>query len=173
MSIHYYFDISAVLVTLVYLGKYIENHISKRATNVLNEIASIQPKTAILKQTGLTVSVNELKIHDLVLVPIGSQIPIDSIIVEGQTTIDESAITGEYLPVHKTKSADVIGGTINISDEITVSVTKISSETLIAGIINTIELASMQKIKIQRIVDKVSAYFIPTIILISIVALII
>jgi Cu+-exporting ATPase len=169
---HYYFDIAAVLVTLVYVGKYIEAYVSRRATNVLNELSSIEAKTAILKEGNKEVLISDLKIHDIIIVKPKNKIPIDGVIFEGNTTIDQSVITGEFLPIIAKKGSNVIGGTINLSNEIEVSVSKLHNETMIAQIINTVEVANFQKIKVQKIADKIAGYFIPSILMISLLALI-
>lgn len=158
---HLYFESSAVIITLVLLGKYLESQ-SKLQTTAA--IRALQKLTPVIDKS--------IKVGDLITVKPGERIPVDGKIKEGSTQVDESLITGESLPVDKNPGDQVIGASINGNGLITVVVTAIGSETMLARIIRLVEDAQGVKAPIQRLVDKVSSVFVPVVLILSLITLV-
>ncbi|GIU70628.1 MAG: copper-exporting P-type ATPase A [Candidatus Nitrosocaldaceae archaeon] len=156
-----YYDASAIILTLVLLGKYIENRMKGKASSVIKKLLELQPKNARVLRDGEyeEVPIELLKVNDIVLVKPGEKIPIDGVIIEGYSTVDESMITGEYMPVSKKEGDKVIGGTINKEGSILVRVEKSIEDTLLAQITSLVEEAISKKPMMQRLIDKISGYF--------------
>lgn len=168
---HLYFESSAVIITLVLLGKFLEKKAKRQTTEAIRALESLKPSTAHLLQAGQEkeVPLSEIKLNDIVIVRPGETIPVDGIIHEGETEVNESMITGESLPVEKSNSDKVTGGSLNGHGLIQIKVTAIGSEAMLAKIIRLVEEAQGKKAPIQRLVDKVSSYFVPAVLLISLV----
>jgi len=156
-----YYDASTAILTLVLLGKYIEDKMKGRASNIIRKLLELQPKNALVLRSNKyeKVPVDLLNVNDLIIVKPGERVPIDGTIVEGSTTIDESMITGESIPVNKFVGDNVIGGTINKDGVIIIKVSKSLNETVLAGIVKLVEESISKKPMLQRLVDKISGYF--------------
>lgn len=170
-----YFEASAVVITLVLLGKYLETKAKQQTTAAIKSLQALRPATAkvIRQNVEKEIPVEELKISDLVIVRPGERIPIDGVITKGITQVDESLITGESLPIERKETDKVVGGSINGDGLIEVEVTALGSETMLARIIRMVEDAQAVKAPIQRLVDKVSAYFVPTVMVIALITMIV
>ncbi|MCA1931945.1 MAG: cadmium-translocating P-type ATPase, partial [Calditerrivibrio sp.] len=167
-----YFETSATLITLVLLGKFLEARATGKASDAIRKLLNLIPPTAKVEKNGNVVelSVNEIAKGDILLIGTGDKIPLDGLIVSGEGYIDESAVTGESIPASKKAGDTVIGGTINLSKSFRMKVTKVSEETLLAQIIKIVENAQTSKASIQRFADKVSSYFVPSVVLISLLS---
>jgi Cu+-exporting ATPase len=166
---HVYFEISAVIITLVKLGKYLEAKAKGGASDAIRKLMNLRPRKAYVIRDGVEVEVNvdEVEVGDVVLVHPGEKIPVDGVVVDGRSTIDESMLTGESLPVEKTAGDEVIGGTINKMGLLKFEATKIGKETVLAQIIKLVEEAQTSKAPIQNLADKISAIFVPVVIVIA------
>ncbi len=168
---HQYFEISAVLITLVLLGKYLESRAKSRTSEAIAKLLKIGAKTALVIRKGkeMSIPIEQVVSGDLIRVKPGEKIPVDGIIIEGHSAIDESMVTGESIPIEKKKGDPVIGSTINKQGAFTFKATKVGGETVLARIIKLIEDAQAKKAPIQRFADEVSAYFVPIVIGIAII----
>ncbi len=168
-----YVSSSAMIIAFVLLGKYLEERSKARAGDYLKTLLKISPKTAILiKPDGqnVEVSVEELKIGDIVVVKNGYNVPCDGVIVQGGAEIDASTLTGESLPVYKEAGDEVFAGTLNTNGYISVKVSKGSHQTLLSQILNLLNDASTKKMPISRLADKIANIFVPSVICISLLA---
>jgi len=167
-----YFETSAMLITLVLLGKYLETNARGRTGEAIKKLIDLRPKTATVVRDGkeLDIPVEEVIVGDLIIVKPGEKIPVDGTIVSGLSSIDESMITGESLPVEKTAGDKVIGSTINKHGTFTFKAEKIGSETVLSQIIRLVEEAQGSRAPIQRFADKVSSYFVPAVVLIALLS---
>ncbi|MEK9135196.1 MAG: HAD-IC family P-type ATPase [Patescibacteria group bacterium] len=156
-----YFDTSAIIITLILLGRYLELLAKGRASEAIKKLMKLGAKTARVIKEGREVEilVEEVKVGDIILVRPGEKIPVDGEVIEGKSSIDESLVTGESMPVNKEAGAKVIGSTINLSGTITFRATRVGSETLLAQIVKLVEQAQASKAPIQRLADVVSGYF--------------
>ena len=164
-----FFETSATIITLVLLGNALEHRSVKQTTTALKELTKIQKNTAnkIVNDEIVKVYYEDIELGDTLIVNNGDNIPIDGTIIYGECTVDESMITGESIPVSKKINSDVIGGTILTSGSIKISVTKIGKDTVLSQIIDLIKNAQRDQPNIQKLGDKVSAIFVPVVILIS------
>lgn len=170
-----YFDVTIVVIGFVSLGKYLEMRSKLKTSKSLEKLLNLQAKTAFVIKNRETVElpISELAIGDLIVVKPGGKVPVDGIITEGSTSIDESMVTGEFLPVEKKSGDTVIGSTINKQGSITFKATKIGSESMLAQIIKSVEEAQGSKAQIQKMADKVSSIFVPLVLLIAVMTLIV
>ncbi|KJR47988.1 Lead, cadmium, zinc and mercury transporting ATPase [Desulfosporosinus sp. I2] len=170
-----FFDTSALLITFVRFGKYLEAKAKGRAGQALKKLLELQSDKAHLLVDGEVreVSASDLKIGDITLVKSGERIPVDGEIIEGQASIDEAMLTGESIPVDKRVGDPVIGATINRSGSIKVRTTKTGKDTILSGIIKMVEDAQGVKPPIQRLADVISNYFVPTVVLLSLLTFLI
>ncbi|MFH2109252.1 MAG: heavy metal translocating P-type ATPase [Patescibacteria group bacterium] len=161
-----YFETVAFLISFVVLGKFLEAKAKGKTGEAIKKLMGLQAKTARVLRDGKTldVAINQIVIDDIIVVRPGEKIPTDGIIVKGASAVDESMITGESLPVEKTINDIVIGGTINKVGSFECKVTKIGSETTLARIIKLVEDAQGSKAPIQAVADRISAYFVPSVI---------
>ena len=166
-----YFETAAVLITLVILGKYLEAIAKGRTSEAIRQLMGLTPKVATVIRDGreLEIPVGDVTVGDLVLVKPGEKIPVDGVVTEGGSAVDESMITGESIPVEKTKGSGVIGGTINKHGVIRFEATKVGSDTVLSQIVRLVEDAQGSKADIQRFADKVSGIFVPVVICLAIV----
>ncbi len=166
---HVFFETSAVIITLVKLGKFLEAKAKGGASDAIRKLMDLRPRTAYVVRDGIEVEVNidEVVVGDLVLVHPGEQIPVDGVVVDGRSSVDESMLTGESLPVEKTPGEPLIGGTINKMGLLKFEATKIGKETVLAQIIKLVEEAQSSKAPIQNLADKISAIFVPAVIVIA------
>ncbi len=165
-----YFDIGAVIITFIILGKWLEAKAKGKASEAIKKLMGLQPKTArvIRNDQEVTIPIEDVRIGDLILIKPGEKIPVDGIIVEGNSSVDESMITGESIPVEKRIKDNVIGGTINKHGHLTFKATKIGKDTVLNQIINLVEEAQGSKAPIQRLADIISKYFVLGVLIISI-----
>ena len=170
-----YFEASAVLITLVILGKYLEAVAKGKTSQAISKLMEIGAKTALVikNEKEIKISIDDVKEGDIIIVKPGEKIPVDGIIIEGFSSIDESMVTGESIPVEKKKGDEVIGSTINKHGSFKFKATKVGSETTLSRIIKLIEDAQSKKAPIQRFADTVSSYFVPIVISIAILTFII
>lgn len=168
-SLTLYFESSSVIITLVLLGKYFEARAKKQTTEAITALQMLQPTMALVQKDDQLIKINidDLKLFDLVIIKPGEKIPCDGTIISGSTHVDEALLTGESIPRKKSENDPVIGGSINGEGFLKVQVTAIGKDSVLSKIIKMIEDAQAQKAPIQRLVDKVSAYFVPLIILIA------
>jgi P-type Cu+ transporter len=166
---HQYFEASAVLITLVILGKYLEAIAKGKTSDAISKLMKLGAKTAIVVRGGkeIKIPIDDVKKDDIVIVKPGQKIPVDGVIVSGHSSIDESLVTGESLPVEKKKGDQVIGSTINKVGTFRFKATKVGSETTLSRIVKLIEEAQTKKAPIQRFADTVSSYFVPIVIFIA------
>ena len=172
---HVYFETAAVIVTLILLGRLLESKAKKKTRNSIKELIGLKPKTAtILKDNKeIEVKISELTLDDVIIIKPGNKIPADGILIEGHSSIDESMITGESIPVRKSKGSKIIGGTINKNGSFKFRVTAINKKSVLGQIIKLVEEAQASKAPIQQLADKISSVFVPTVILLAIVTFIV
>jgi Cu+-exporting ATPase len=165
-----YFETSAILITFVIFGRYLEIRAKGKTSEAIKKLMELSPKiaTVIRNKKEMQIPVDQVVLNDIILVKPGEKVPVDGILVEGLSAVDESMITGESMPVEKKKADTVIGGTINKHGTFTFKATKIGENTTLANIIKLIEDAQGKKAPIQRFADNISAYFVPVVILIAI-----
>lgn len=164
---HVYFDTSVVIITLILMGKLLE-HSSKRKTNTaVRKLLELQPKTARILIDGQEqeINISDLKPGDIVVIRPGEKIPADGVIVNGASSVDESMITGESIPVEKTTGSKVVGGTINKYGTFNFKVTQTGEKSVLGQIIQLVENAQASKPPIQKLVDKIAAVFVPAVII--------
>ncbi len=166
---HLYFETAAVIITLIVLGKFLEARAKGRTSEAIKKLLGLQAKTARVVRDGveLNLPVEQVRVGDLVVVRPGEKIPVDGVVVEGRTAIDESMLTGESMPVDKHPGDEVIGATLNKMGMIKFEATKVGSETALAQIVRLVEEAQGSKAPIQRLADRVSAVFVPAVIVIA------
>ncbi|MFN8674400.1 MAG: heavy metal translocating P-type ATPase [Candidatus Sericytochromatia bacterium] len=166
-----YFESAAIIITLVLLGRYFEANAKKRTNDAIKKLLSLQPKKAILLKDGLEeeIDISDVNEKDILLVKAGEKIPLDGIIIKGYSSIDESMITGESIPIDKNKDDKVIGGTINKFGVLEIEVSKTEKDSFLNQIVNAVEEAQTSKIPVQDFVNQVTRYFVPTIIIIAII----
>ena len=170
-----YFESAAMIVTLITIGKLLEAISKGRTTNALRGLLNLQPKTAVLIKDGeeITVAIEEVVVGDVYIVKSGGAIPVDGVIIEGDCAADESALTGESVPVDKSVGDTVSAGTINMSGYVKCRAVKVGENTTLAQIIKMVSDSAGSKAPIARIADKVSAVFVPSVMLISAVVFVI
>ncbi|MGD6773574.1 heavy metal translocating P-type ATPase [Staphylococcus simulans] len=170
-----YFETSAVLITLILLGKYFEAKAKGHASDAINKLLSLQVKEARVERDGEAVSlpVDQVQKGNVLLIKSGEYVPLDGEIIEGETSLDESMLTGESIPVDKTIGDEVIGATLNHGNFIKVKVTHTGDDLVLNQIIKIVEEAQGEKPNIQRLADKISGIFVPTVLGIALVVFII
>lgn len=171
---HLYFEASAVVIALVLLGKYLESRAKRQTASAIRALEALRPERAIQVIDGreLDVAISALRLNDLVMVKPGERFPVDGEVVEGQSHADEALISGESLPVPKQPGDKVTGGAINGEGRLLVRTQALGAETVLARIIRLVEDAQAAKAPIQKLVDKVSQVFVPTVLLIALATLI-
>ncbi len=169
-----YFDVTIVVVGFVFFGKYLESRSKLKTGEAIEKLMNLQAKTALVERNGTEVEIpiDQVQLHDIVIVKPGSKIPVDGIIVSGKSAIDESMITGESIPVDKIPGDKVIGATINKQGILRLEATKIGGDTLLASIIKMVEDAQGSRAPIQELADKISGVFVPVVLVIAVVTLI-
>ncbi|MEY4027647.1 MAG: Copper-exporting P-type ATPase [Pseudomonadota bacterium] len=170
---HLYFEGSAVVITLVLLGKWLEARAKRQTTEAIRALHALRPDKAhwISEDGEVDVPVDEILKGDLIVVRPGERFPLDGELIEGQTQVDESMLTGEPLPVSKTAGAQLTGGSINGDGRVLMRVTAVGHETVLSHIIRLVEDAQAAKAPIQRLVDKVAEIFVPVVLLVALVTL--
>jgi Cu+-exporting ATPase len=161
-----YYEAAAIIVTLILLGRYLESRAKGRTSQAIKRLVGLQPKTARI-QRGADISdvpLDAVALGDIVLVRPGERLPVDGVVLTGESYVDESMITGEPIPAHKGPGSEVVGGTVNTTGAISVRTTKIGADSLLAQIIRMVEAAQGSKLPVQALVDKVTAWFVPAVI---------
>jgi Cu+-exporting ATPase len=163
---HLYFEAAAGIITFVLLGRYLEERAKGKASEAIRKLIDLQPQTATLVDQGgeRVIPADELQVGDLILVRPGERIPTDGIVVSGHSTVDESMVTGESLPVVKGPETKVVGGCINGSGTLRITATAVGGETVLAGIIRLVDQAQGAKLPVQKLADRISAVFVPVVI---------
>lgn len=167
-----YFEASAVILALVTVGKFMEARAKSHTSDAIKALMKLTPKTALVERHGLQgeIPVEEVVTGDVLIVKSGASVPVDGEIIEGSAALDESALTGESLPVDKTIGDKIIGGTINRSGYFKMEATAIGADTALAKIIALVDEATSSKAPIAKLADKVSGYFVPAVISIAVIA---
>ncbi len=170
-----YFDTTAIIIGLILLGRYFEAKAKAGTSEAIKKLIGLQAKTARVFRDGkeIDIPIDEVIIGDLIRVRPGEKIPVDGIIIEGESSIDESMVTGESMPVDKTKDDAVVGSTMNKTGSFTFKTTKIGGETMLAQIIKLVQDAQGSKAPIQRLADLVSSYFVPIVIMLAILTFVV
>jgi P-type Cu+ transporter len=168
-----FFDVTIVVIGFVVFGKYLESKTKLQTGQHLEKLIDMQAKTAIVLKNGQEIETNleNIEIGDIVIVRPGERVPIDGVVVEGQSSVDESMVTGEPIPNNKKIGDDLVGGTINQQGVIKFKVTKVLSQTVLSNIIKMVETAQESKAPIQRVADDVSKVFVPIVLVIALVSL--
>ena len=169
---HLYFESAVVILALISLGKYLENISKSKTSTAIKALLNLKPDTAILLRDGVEVEIeaDEIALGDLLVVKPGTAIPMDGKIIEGRSSVDESMLTGESLPVEKTPGEEVIMGTMNVNGRLVIEVTVEAHDTKLANIISLVENAQNEKAPISKMVDKVAGVFVPIVIVIAILS---
>jgi len=170
---HVYYETSVIIISLVLLGRVLEARAKGRASEAIEKLVALQPKTARVQRDGVEqdIPVEEVRVRDLVIVRPGEKIPVDGVVREGRSSVDESMLTGESLPVDKKPGDQVTGATINRHGSIAFEATRVGAGTTLAQIIRLVEEAQGSKAPIQRFADLVAAYFVPAVVGIAVVTL--
>lgn len=168
-----YFDVVIVVITFIALGKYLEARSKIKTGDAIEKLLNLQAKTALVIRNGqeIEISVNDVVHGDLIIVKPGTKIPVDGVITDGSSYIDESMVTGEPMPAQKKIGDGVVSGTINTTGVFTFKATKVGSETLLAQIIRMVEDAQGSKAPIQALADKISSIFVPIVLVIAFLTL--
>jgi P-type Cu+ transporter len=168
---HVYFETAAVIITLIVLGKLLEARAKGETSAAIKKLMGLRAKTARIVRNGqeVDIPIEEVSAGDIVLVRPGEKIPVDGVVLEGHSSVDESMLTGESLPVAKEAGDEVVGATLNKSGMLKFKATKVGKETALAQIIRLVEQAQGSKAPIQRMVDRVSAYFVPAVIVLALI----
>jgi Cu+-exporting ATPase len=167
---HVYFDTAGVIITLILMGKYLEERAKKKTNTAIQKLISLKPKeaTVLKEEKEIKIPINQLKLGQYVIVKPGEKIPADGRILNGYSTVDESMLTGESIPVEKKVDSDVIGGTINKNGTIVFEITKLGDNSVLGQIIKLVEEAQGSKAPIQKFADKIASVFVPAVIIVSI-----
>jgi P-type Cu+ transporter len=167
-----YFETAAVIITLILLGRLLETRTKEKASNAVRKLLDLQPKKARIIREGqleeIEVPIEQVQEGDIMMIRPGEKIPTDGVIIDGSSSIDESAITGESIPVDKKKDDEVIGATINKSGLLKAKATKTGQDTVLSQIVALVEEARTGKAQMQRLVDQVAKYFVPGVLAIAI-----
>ncbi len=168
---HLYFDTASTIIALILLGRVLEARAKRRTTEAIRELMTLQPSTALLVRDGqdVTVPIADVVTGDILRVRPGERIPVDGEVVEGTTSIDESMITGESLPVDKTAGSSVAGGTLNTSGSVLIRATAVGADMFVAAIARSVEEAQASKPAIQALADRIAGVFVPIVVAIAVV----
>lgn len=164
-----YFDVSAIVIGLILLGRYLESRAKSGTSDAIKKLVGLQAKTARVVRDGeeIDIAIEQVQVGDIIRVRPGEKVPVDGMIIEGESSVDESMVTGESMPVDKTKGDTVVGSTMNSSGTFTYKATKVGSDMMIAQIIKLVQEAQGSKAPIQRLADTVSSYFVPIVIMLA------
>ncbi|MBD2597473.1 heavy metal translocating P-type ATPase [Nostoc spongiaeforme FACHB-130] len=167
-----YFEVSAVIIAFVLLGKYMEEIIKKNSSAAVRKLLDLKPATARVIRDGMEMEIpaEQVMVGETVIVRPGEKVPTDGIVLDGSSSVDESMLTGESLPVEKQAGAAVIGGTLNRTGAFSFQATRVGSETALAQIIKIVEEAQTSTAQVQRLADKVTGYFVPAVVGIAVLA---
>lgn len=167
-----YFEVAAIIIAFVLFGKYMEEIIKKRSSAAIRKLMDLKPTMAKVLKNGeeIEVPVENVKKDDILIVRPGDKIPVDGIVIDGSSAVDEKMITGESMPVLKEKGDKVIGGTINKQGMFKIRATNVGQDSTLMQIIKMVEEAQLSTVKIQRLVDKVASYFVPMVLLVAVLS---
>jgi len=167
-----YYEVAGILIAFILLGKWLEAIAKGKTSEAIKKLLGLQPQNAIVLRNGQEkeIPVEEVIVGDVVLVKPGQKIPVDGKVVEGHSSVDESMVTGESIPVEKTPGEEVIGATINKTGSFKFVATKVGKDTALAQIVRLVEEAQGSKAPVEELADKISAYFVPAVVLIGIIA---
>ncbi len=170
-----YFDTSSMIIALVLLGRFLEARAKGQTSEAIKKLMSLRPDRATVLRNGVEVQVvvDELQVGDLVLVRPGERVPVDGIVRQGYSAVDESMITGESLPVEKKSGDTVIGGAVNLSGSFQFEATRVGKDTMLSRIIGLVEEAQGSKAPVQRLVDVIASYFVPVVVAIAAVTFVV
>lgn len=171
-SMDIYFESAGTILTLITVGKYLETKSKGKTSDAISKLMNLAPKTAavIKEEKEIEIPIEEIMIGDIIIIKPGGGIPVDGVIIEGNSSIDQSSITGESIPVEKTIGDKVVSGTINKNGHLKIKATKVGNDTTLSQIIKLVEEASNSKAPISKLADKVSGIFVPVVITIAILA---
>lgn len=169
---HVYYESAVIIISLILLGRYLEERAKTKTTSAIKKLMGLQPKTLIVLRNGeeVTLPLDEVIAGDLVIVKPGERIPVDGVVKKGESYINESMMTGEPIPVFKSKGDQVLTGTVNQKGSLRILAKDIGSETFLAGIIRRVQEAQATKPPIQKTVDKIASIFVPVVIVIAVIA---
>jgi len=169
---HLYYESAALILVFISLGKYLEAATKGKTGEAIKKLIGLQPKEATIIKNGeeIKIPISRVQVNDIVLVKPGEKIPVDGVVIDGYSGVDEKAITGESIPVEKKKGDEVIGATINKTGVLKFKATKVGKDTMLAQIIKIVETAMGSKAPIQLMADKVSFYFVPAVIIIAVLS---
>jgi len=172
---HLYFETSAMLITLILVGKYLETRAKSQTTAAISELLNLQAKQARVLRDGeeVMLPVEDVAVGDQLIVKPGEKIPVDGKVMKGQTSVDESMITGESIPIEKTVESEVVGATMNKNGNIVMEATKVGKDTTLSSIVKAVEDAQGSKAPIQRMADVISGYFVPIVVGIALLTFVI
>ena len=170
-TVNVYYEAAAVIVTLILLGRFLEARAKGQTSQAIKRLIGLQAKTAFVLRGGeyVEIEISNVAVGDVIRIRPGEKVPVDGIVVDGGSFVDESMITGEPVPVEKVVDSEVVGGTINKIGSFTFRATKVGGDTLLAQIIKMVEAAQGSKLPIQALVDKVTAWFVPAVIFAAVV----
>ena len=170
---HLYFESSVVIITLILIGKWLESRAKHQTTQAIEALSALRPEVALVRQGDQEISlpISQVKVDDVVVIKPGERIPVDGVVIDGASSCDESMLTGESFSVSKTLNSIVAGGTINGEGLLMVKTTAVQADSTLSKIIAMVESAQAKKAPIQRIVDRISAIFVPVILLIALITL--
>jgi P-type Cu+ transporter len=166
---HLYFEAAAVVIALVMLGKWLEFRAKRSTTQAIRSLMELRPERARIEQAGAEIElpVSAVSVGDIVIVRPGEKLPVDGIVVSGESEVDESLLTGESLPIHKTHGDRVTGGAVNGTGLLRIRTSAVGNQSTLARIISTVEGVQMKKAAVQRLVDRVAAIFVPIVLLVA------
>lgn len=166
-----YFDTAAVIITLILLGNLLESGTKRKASEAVRRLLDLQPTTVHVLRNGIEIEVpiESVEVGDLIKIRPGERIPVDGVVTDGSSAVDQAAITGESIPVEKRRGDEVIGATINTSGLLSIRASKVGADTVVSRIVQLVEEAQMARAPIQRLADTVSAYFVPAVVLVAVV----
>jgi Cu+-exporting ATPase len=166
LEAHLYFDTSAGIIALILLGRFLEARARGQTSDAIKKLVGMQPKTALVIREGeqREIPVEEVQVGDTILVRPGERVPVDGVVHQGYSSVDESMITGESIPVEKKMGDEVIGATINKTGSLEIEATKVGKDTMLAHIVRMVEEAQGSKAPIQRLADVIASYFVPAVI---------
>jgi len=169
LGMHVYFETAAVIITLIVLGKVLEARAKGKTSAAIKTLIGLQPKTARLMRDGqeVDIPISQVQVGDKLRIRPGEKIPVDGIVLEGHSIVDESMISGEPLPIEKQRGDSLTGATLNKNGGLTMQATRVGKDTLLAQIIHLVEQAQGSQAPIQKLVDKVSAVFVPIVLLLA------
>lgn len=170
---HTYYEITVVVIGLITLGKFLEARAKSHTSSAIQKLIGLQAKTARVIRDGkdIDVPIEEVVVGDLIRVRAGEKVPVDGVIVEGESVIDESLVTGESMPIDKVMGSNVIGATMNKSGSFVMKASKVGSDTMLAHIIRLVEEAQGSKAPIQRLADVISSYFVPAVLILAVLTM--